>query len=261
MFILRPHAPKADPLYPTPSSLSQPTILLSHELPKHPRSHSRPFSLSILTISEACWVKSVLYILCHCLVQACFSFHIHHYNSLLIAFITFNPFLSFFHPLAKLFVPKCQSDHESPCHPNFTACFLEALLTPQENGMWGPSQHQHAYFPQAPTFSPAAFLIVSPWLCEVLPPAWSTFLGPSIPWPKPTSLSSQCRHNCIPILNPVFSQPPRRSFCLHLSAHLLRNSVFACEPPEPISVSGRPKPSITSCSHHEGGTLSSRDSY
>lgn len=69
------------------------------------------------------------------LVEACFSFHIHH-NSLLIAFTTFNPCLSFFHPLAKLFMSKYQSDHESPaCHPNFTACFLEALLTPQENGM------------------------------------------------------------------------------------------------------------------------------
>ena len=156
LFILRPHAPKADPLYPTPSSLSQPTILLSCELPKHPRSLSRPYSLSILTISEACWVKSVLYIVCHYLVEACFSFHIHHSNSLLIAFTTFNPFLSFFfHPLAKLFIPKYQSDHESPaCHPNFIACFLEALLTSQENGTWGPSRHQHAYFPQAPTFSP-----------------------------------------------------------------------------------------------------------
>ena len=163
LFILRPHAPKADPLYPTPSSLSQPTIQLSCELSKHPRSLSRSFSLSILTINEACRVKSILYILCHYLVEACFSFHIHHYNSLLIAFTTFNPFLSFFHPLAKLFISKYQSNHESPaCHPSLIACFLEALLTSQENGREilhdtsMPTSHKHQLSPHA------GFLIVSP---------------------------------------------------------------------------------------------------
>ena len=138
-----------------------------HRAPTHQALTIQPLSdwlpLSILTINEACRVKSILYILCHYLVEARFSFHIHHYNSLLIAFTTFNPFLSFFHPLAKLFISKYQSNHESPaCHPSLIACFLEALLTSQENGREilhdtsMPTSHKHQLSPHA------GFLIVSP---------------------------------------------------------------------------------------------------
>lgn len=214
------------PLLPT-HSLSQPTVPLPAAQTPKTILHSSvsPSSPSTIAVKS----EDLFHLCCLGLILTTFIFHIHH-HSLLIAFPTFNLFLSFFYPFAKLLLQSIDLI-TSPVHPaDSKASFAEALLhTPDGTwSTWSPSRHQHRHLPptqEHPTFT--AYCVthhasVTLWSYPHLLRA--PFSGPlllgllssvkSVPtssppesllWhPSPSLILSSARH-------------PRLSFCVHPS--------------------------------------------